>query len=189
MTPPRTPPHEIPLTLHVNGTARTVSVEPRRALADVLRDDLGLTGTRLGCEHGVCGSCTVLLDGEPVRSCLVLAAQVRDGDVRTVEGLDAQDPLFAAFETEHAYQCGFCTSGFLVLLRGALDEDPTVVDDAGRLDAVLASNLCRCTGYEGIRRAAVRAAGRSGPDREGQSAMPPSTQERNSATCSDDQDP
>jgi carbon-monoxide dehydrogenase small subunit len=153
---------EIELT--VNGTAHRLTVEPRRVLADALRDDLGLTGTNLGCEHGVCGSCTVLVDGEPVRSCLVLAVQARDRDIATVEGLagadGALDPLQAAFSAEHALQCGFCTPGFLMLLRGALDEDPTVVDDRERLDALLASNLCRCTGYEGIRRAAVRAAGR-----------------------------
>jgi carbon-monoxide dehydrogenase small subunit len=157
-----TPPIEVELT--VNGTAQRLVIEPRRVLADVLREDLGLTGTNLGCEHGVCGSCTVLLDGEPVRSCLVLAVQVRGRDVRTVEGLagadGALDPLQAAFSAEHALQCGFCTPGFLMLLRGALDDDPTVVDDRERLDALLASNLCRCTGYEGIRRASLRAAGR-----------------------------
>jgi carbon-monoxide dehydrogenase small subunit len=157
-------PEPIEIELTVNGTAHRLAVEPRRVLADALRDDLGLTGTNLGCEHGVCGSCTVLVDGEPARSCLVLAVQVRGRDVRTVEGLagadGTPDPLQAAFSAEHALQCGFCTPGFLMLLRGALDEDPAVVDDRERLDALLASNLCRCTGYEGIRRAAVRAAGR-----------------------------
>jgi carbon-monoxide dehydrogenase small subunit len=157
-------PEPIEIGLTVNGTAHRLRVEPRRVLADALRDDLGLTGTNLGCEHGVCGSCTVLVDGEPVRSCLVLAVQVRDRDIRTVEGLAGADgkldPLQVAFSAEHALQCGFCTPGFLMLLRGALDEDPTVVDERERHDALLASNLCRCTGYEGIRRAAVRAAGR-----------------------------
>jgi carbon-monoxide dehydrogenase small subunit len=150
--------------LTVNGTPHHVTVEPRRVLADVLRDDLRLTGTHLGCEHGVCGTCTVLVDGEPVRSCLVLAVQCRGAEVRTVEGLAGADgtldPLQEAFSAEHALQCGFCTPGFLMLLRGALDDDPSVVDDRARLDALLASNLCRCTGYEGIRRAARRAAGR-----------------------------
>jgi carbon-monoxide dehydrogenase small subunit len=157
----------VAVALTVNGTSHDLVVEPRRVLADVLRDDLRLTGTHLGCEHGVCGTCTVLVDGEPVRSCLVLAVQCRGAEVRTVEGLadgDRLDPLQEAFSTEHALQCGFCTPGFLMLLRGALDDDPTVVDDHERLDALLASNLCRCTGYEGIRRAAVRAAGRD-PDR------------------------
>ena len=152
----------IATALTVNGVHHELTVEPRRVLADVLREDLGLTGTNLGCEQGVCGSCTVLVDGEPVRSCLVLAVQVRGREVRTVEGLaDADgtlDPLQEAFSAEHALQCGFCTPGFLMLLRGALDEDPTVVEDTGRLDALLASNLCRCTGYEGIRAAAVRVA-------------------------------
>ncbi|GLZ56063.1 (2Fe-2S)-binding protein [Actinomycetospora sp. NBRC 106378] len=146
------------MELDVNGTRHEVTVEPRRALADVLREDLGLTGTHLGCEHGVCGTCTVLLDGEPVRSCLVLAVQATGHEVRTVEGLADDDPLPGVFAEHHALQCGFCTPGFLMLLRGALDEDPTVVDDDDRLDALLASNLCRCTGYEGIRNAA-RAAG------------------------------
>jgi carbon-monoxide dehydrogenase small subunit len=149
---------EIDVDLHVNGTVHRVTVEPRRALADVLRDDLGLTGTHLGCEHGVCGTCTVLVDGDPVRACLVLAVQVRGREIRTVEGLEAPDgtpdPLQTAFSEHHALQCGFCTPGFLMLLRGALDDDPTVVEDDDRLDALLASNLCRCTGYEGIRRAA-----------------------------------
>ena len=148
----------IEVDLHVNGTTRRVVVEPRRALADVLRDDLGLTGTHLGCQHGVCGTCTVLVDGEPVRACLVLAVQMRGRAIRTVEGLEAPDgtpdPLQTAFSEHHALQCGFCTPGFLMLLRGALDDDPAVVDDDDRLDALLASNLCRCTGYEGIRNAA-----------------------------------
>ena len=152
----------------VNGDAVDLDVEPRRVLADVLREDLGLTGTHLGCEHGVCGTCTVLVDGEPVRACLQLAIQARGHDVRTVEGLAAADgtldPLQEAFSAERALQCGFCTPGFLMLLRGALDADPTVVADPGRLDALLASNLCRCTGYEGIRRAAVRAAHGAGQD-------------------------
>jgi aerobic carbon-monoxide dehydrogenase small subunit len=155
----------IEVDLSVNGIPRRLAVEPRRILADALREDLGLTGTHLGCEHGVCGTCTVLLDGEPVRSCLVLTVQARGREVRTVEGLAAADgtldPLQRAFSEEHALQCGFCTPGFLMLLRGALDDDPTVVDDRERLDALLASNLCRCTGYEGIRRAAIRAAGRT----------------------------
>ncbi|MDD7968685.1 (2Fe-2S)-binding protein [Actinomycetospora lemnae] len=145
----------------LDGRDVAVDVEPRRTLADVLRDDLGQTGVHLGCEHGVCGTCTVLVDGEPVRACLQLTAQVARRHVRTVAGLEgpdgALDPLQEAFSTERGLQCGFCTPGFLMLLRGALDEDPTVVDDPARLDALLASNLCRCTGYEGIRNAARRA--------------------------------
>jgi carbon-monoxide dehydrogenase small subunit len=149
--------------LTVNGTTHRLDVEPRTSLADALRDGLGLTGTTLGCEHGVCGSCTVLLDGTAVRSCLMLAVQASGAGIRTVEGL-AEDgrphPLQEAFAAEHALQCGFCTPGFLMLLTGALAEDPELDRDERRLDEVLAANLCRCTGYAGIRRAAIRAAAR-----------------------------
>jgi carbon-monoxide dehydrogenase small subunit len=149
--------------LTVNGTTRRLDVEPRTSLADALRDGLGLTGTTLGCEHGVCGSCTVLLDGTAVRSCLMLAVQASGAAIRTVEGLAEDDrphPLQEAFAAEHALQCGFCTPGFLMLLTGALAEDPELDRDERRLDEVLAANLCRCTGYAGIRRAAIRAAAR-----------------------------
>ena len=158
--------------LTVNGRERDVDVEPRRHLGDVLREDLGLTGTHLACEQGVCGSCTVALDGRAVRSCLVLAVSCEGRDVRTVEDLaDGEapgglSPLQRAFSAEHALQCGFCTPGFLVLAQAALDEDPTVVDDPERLRRLLTSNLCRCTGYEPIRRAVLRAAGRD-PDAPG----------------------
>ncbi|MGV9374443.1 (2Fe-2S)-binding protein [Nonomuraea sp. NPDC003707] len=147
--------------LTVNGRTHQIDVEPRTSLADALRDRLGLTGTTLGCEHGVCGSCTVLVDGTAIRSCLTLAVQVEGADIRTVEGLadgDELHPLQEAFAAEHALQCGFCTPGFLMLLAGALAEEPELDRDERRLDAVLASNLCRCTGYAGIRRAAARAA-------------------------------
>jgi aerobic carbon-monoxide dehydrogenase small subunit len=147
--------------LTVNGVPHAADVEPRTSLADLLRDQLGLTGTTLGCEHGVCGSCTVLVDGTAVRSCLMLAVQCTGRDVKTVEGL-AEDgrlhPLQEAFAAEHALQCGFCTPGFLMLLAGALAEEPNLDTDERRLDEVLASNLCRCTGYVNIRRAAVSAA-------------------------------
>jgi aerobic carbon-monoxide dehydrogenase small subunit len=149
------------VTLTVNGVAQAADVEPRTSLADLLRDKLGLTGTTLGCEHGVCGSCTVLVDGTAVRACLMLAVQCTGRDVKTVEGL-AEDgrlhPLQEAFAAEHALQCGFCTPGFLMLLAGALAAEPDLDSDERRLDEVLASNLCRCTGYVNIRRAAVRAA-------------------------------
>jgi aerobic carbon-monoxide dehydrogenase small subunit len=147
--------------LTVNGVAHAAEVEPRTSLADLLRDQLGLTGTTLGCEHGVCGSCTVLVDGTAVRSCLMLAVQCTGRDIKTVEGLAGGDrlhPLQEAFAAEHALQCGFCTPGFLMLLAGALAEEPDLDQDEQRLDEVLASNLCRCTGYVNIRRAAVRAA-------------------------------
>ncbi|MFB6985217.1 (2Fe-2S)-binding protein [Streptomyces sp. NPDC056178] len=150
------------ITLTVNGTAHRLAVEPRRLLADVLRDDLGLTGTHLGCEHGICGACTVLMDGEPVRACLVLAVQCDGSSVRTVEGLAGPDgephPLQRAFSAEHALQCGFCTPGFLMVAAAALDTDPDLADHPEAIAGVVGSNICRCTGYEPIRRAITRAA-------------------------------
>lgn len=137
-------------------------MEPRRTLADLLREDCGLTGTHLGCEEGVCGACTVLVDGAAVRSCLMFAVQCDGCCVRTVEGLprDGEDrhPLQESFAAEHALQCGYCTPGFLMLAAGALESDPGVVDEPERLRELLTSNLCRCTGYEPIRRAVIRAA-------------------------------
>jgi aerobic carbon-monoxide dehydrogenase small subunit len=155
------------VAFRVNGDAHEVDVEARTTLADALRDELGLTGTRLGCEHGVCGSCTILLNGAPVRSCLLLAVQCTGADIGTVEGLadgTAEEPrlhpLQEAFSQEHALQCGFCTPGFLMLLAGELAAHPDLDRDEERLDAVLSSNLCRCTGYVGIRRATIAAARR-----------------------------
>jgi carbon-monoxide dehydrogenase small subunit len=151
----------VELTLTVNGVQRRAEVEPRLSLADLLRDEFGLTGTNLGCEHGVCGTCTVLVDGEPVRSCLMLAVQCAGRGVRTVEDLASGDelhPVQEAFAAEHALQCGFCTPGFLMLLAGALAAEPDLDQDEQRLDDILTSNLCRCTGYINIRRAAKRAA-------------------------------
>ncbi len=140
------------LRLSVNGTERTVEVEPRRTLADALRDDCGLTGTHLGCEHGVCGACTVLIDGNPVRSCLMFAVQAADVDIRTVEGMASPDgtlnPLQESFMRHHGLQCGFCTPGFLLLSEAVLAARPDI-DDA-ELREALSSNLCRCTGYQGI---------------------------------------
>jgi carbon-monoxide dehydrogenase small subunit len=150
------------ITLTVNGQEYRLDVEPRRILADVLREDCELTGTHLGCEHGVCGACTVLVDGEAVRSCLLLAVQCDGRSMRTVEGLADPDgephPLQRAFSDEHALQCGFCTPGFLMLAAGALDADATIANDPERLRELLSSNLCRCTGYEPIQRAVLRAA-------------------------------
>jgi len=148
----------VSVTLDVNGRVYELSVEPRRSLADALREDCGLTGTHLGCEHGVCGACTVLLDGKPVRSCLLFAIQARGSCVRTVEGLAKDDglhPLQEAFAEHHALQCGFCTPGFLMLAAGALEADPDIGEED--LKGVLGSNLCRCTGYQTIL-SAVRAA-------------------------------
>ena len=135
-----------------------IEVEPRRTLADAIRDDCGLTGTHLGCEHGVCGACTVLVDGRPVRSCLMFAVQAEGAEIRTVEGLadgDELHPLQKAFWQHHGLQCGFCTPGFLMLAAGVLEANPEIDDEALR-DA-LSSNLCRCTGYQNIVKA-VRAA-------------------------------
>jgi aerobic carbon-monoxide dehydrogenase small subunit len=146
------------VTLQVNGVRHEIEVEPRRTLADAIRDNCGLTGTHLGCEHGVCGACTVLVDGRPVRSCLMFAVQAEGAAIRTVEGLangDELHPLQKAFWQHHGLQCGFCTPGFLMLAAGMLEANPEIDDEALR-DA-LASNLCRCTGYQNII-TAVRAA-------------------------------
>lgn len=142
---------KIALTLNINGRDFALSVEPRRTLADVIREDCALTGTHTGCEHGVCGACTVLVDGEPVRSCLMFAVQAFQKSIRTVEGLSGGDdlhPLQQAFKEHHALQCGYCTSGFLMLALGALERDPNISDEA--LSELLSSNLCRCTGYTNI---------------------------------------
>jgi len=150
------------IALNVNGRRYDINVEPRRTLADALREDCGLTGTHVGCEHGVCGACTVLLDGEAVRACLMFAVQADGVAIRTVEGLaqgDVLHPLQRAFIDDHALQCGFCTPGFLMLATGALEQDPTM--GAEELVALLSSNLCRCTGYVNIL-TAVRAAMRGG---------------------------
>jgi carbon-monoxide dehydrogenase small subunit len=142
----------------VNGKAYALETEPRRNLADALREDCGLTGTHLGCEHGVCGACTVLLDGKPIRSCLMFAVQAQGKEIRTVEGLaEGEDlhPLQQAFWDHHGLQCGFCTPGFLMLAAGVLEAEPDLSDED--LRHVLSSNLCRCTGYQNILKA-VRAA-------------------------------
>jgi carbon-monoxide dehydrogenase small subunit len=135
----------------VNGKPVEVSVEPRMTLADCLRGVLRLTGTHLGCEHGVCGACTVLLDGEAVRSCLILAVQAEERRVTTVEGLSNDDgltPLQKSFRKHHALQCGFCTPGMITTAHALLTEDPDC--DADRVREVLSGNICRCTGYISI---------------------------------------
>jgi carbon-monoxide dehydrogenase small subunit len=149
------------IALTVNGERHEVAVEARRTLADVLRHDLGLTGTHLGCEHGICGACTVLVDGAPTRACLVFGVQADDREVETVEGLargDELTPLQEAFSERHGLQCGFCTPGFLMLATALLRERPRPSDEEIR-DA-MASNLCRCTGYQGILEAVRQASGR-----------------------------
>jgi aerobic-type carbon monoxide dehydrogenase small subunit (CoxS/CutS family) len=149
------------IRLVVNGMPHDVLVEPRRTLADVLRDDLGYTGTHLGCEHGVCGACTVLIDGEPARSCLVFGVQADDCHVETVEGLAVGGeltPLQEAFIAEQGLQCGFCTPGFLMVATALLRETPDPSEE--QIREAVGANICRCTGYAGIVDA-VKAAVRS----------------------------
>lgn len=151
--------NKVSLTLQVNGAEHQILVEPRKTLADAIREDCGLTGTHLGCEHGVCGACTVLLDGEPVRSCLMFAVQCESMKIRTVEGLaegDELHPMQQAFWENHGLQCGFCTPGFLMLAVGYLEQNPDPSEE--ELRDVLASNLCRCTGYQNIVKAVKEAA-------------------------------
>lgn len=147
------------VTLVINGQTHNISVEPRRTLADAIREDCGQTGTHIGCEHGVCGACTVLIDGEPVRSCLMFAVQADGKAIRTVEGLAEGGkfhPLQQAFMDCHGLQCGFCTPGFLMLATGVLEREPDISDED--LVDVLSSNLCRCTGYQNIIKAVRMAA-------------------------------
>jgi carbon-monoxide dehydrogenase small subunit len=150
--------HEVVVT--VNGTVRAARVPARRLLSDALRHDLRLTGTHVGCEHGVCGACTVLLDGEPVRSCLTFAVTVDGAEITTVEGLTGPDgelsPVQRAFRECHGLQCGFCTPGFLLLATELLARTPSPSDD--EITDALGGNLCRCTGYVNIVRSVRRAA-------------------------------
>ena len=150
------------IALVVNGVRHEVEVETRLTLADCLRHRLGLTGTHLGCEHGVCGACTVLVDGQAVRSCLMLAVQAERAEVTTVEGIAGADgtlhPLQEAFRDRHGLQCGFCTPGMLITLLEFLDENPAPTEAEVR--EAISGNLCRCTGYQGIVAAALDAAAR-----------------------------
>ena len=139
---------KIDITLTINGHDHAIRVEPRKTLVDAIREDCGLTGTHIGCEHGVCGACTVIVDGAAVRSCLMLAVQAEGAEVVTVEGLsnDADlTPLQKAFRRHHALQCGFCTPGMITTAHALLSEEPDC--DAARVREVLSGNLCRCTGY------------------------------------------
>ena len=147
------------VSMTVNGEQYDRTVEPRKTLADFLREDCALTGTHLGCEHGVCGACTVLLDGAAIRSCLMFAVQADGSDLTTIEGLADGSELGVvqeAFRQEHGLQCGFCTPGFVVSVHAFLAEHPSPTRDEIR-DA-MSGNLCRCTGYQGIIRAVERAA-------------------------------
>jgi carbon-monoxide dehydrogenase small subunit len=148
---------KVEITLTINGRDHPIRVEPRKTLVDAIRDDCGQTGTHIGCEHGICGACTVILDDEAVRSCLMFAVQAQGKKIRTVEGLargDKLHPLQESFIRHHGLQCGFCTPGFLMLAVNMLERQPDIGDEE-MLD-VLSSNLCRCTGYQNII-AAVRA--------------------------------
>ena len=146
--------------LHVNGSVHEVQVPARRLLSDALRQDCGLTGTHVGCEHGVCGACTVLVDGQPMRSCLMLAVSAVDAEITTVEGLTQHDgslsPVQQAFSDCHGLQCGFCTPGFLTTITAGLRENPDPTQDEAR--EMIAGNLCRCTGYHNIVKSVLRAA-------------------------------
>jgi carbon-monoxide dehydrogenase small subunit len=148
------------ITLTVNGERRHGRAEPRKTLADFLREDLALTGTHLGCEHGVCGACTVLVDGDAVRSCLLFAVQAEGADVVTIEGIGPADgslgPVQDAFREAHGLQCGFCTPGFVVSVHAFLQQNPDPTLDEIREG--LSGNLCRCTGYQGIIKAVQIAA-------------------------------
>ncbi|MGY1855810.1 (2Fe-2S)-binding protein [Modestobacter sp. SYSU DS0290] len=155
------------ISVTVNGVAREASVPVRWLLSDALRHGFGLTGTHVGCEHGVCGACTVLVDGEPTRSCLVLAVQIDGHEVTTVEGLSRPDhqggevlhPIQEAFRECHALQCGFCTPGFLTTIAAGLDaRDASVPISEEEVDELVGGNLCRCTGYANIKKACRRAA-------------------------------
>jgi aerobic carbon-monoxide dehydrogenase small subunit len=151
---------DVTVEVTVNGLPRRATVEPRLTLADFLRERLQLTGTHLGCEHGVCGACTVLLDGAAVRSCLIFAVQADGGDVTTVEAIAGPDGTLsavqAAFREHHGLQCGFCTPGFIISVTAFLRDNPDPTDEQIR-DA-LSGNLCRCTGYQGILKAVRGAA-------------------------------
>ena len=151
---------EVTVTVEVNGHWQAHTVESRTTLADYLRESCRLTGTHLGCEHGVCGACTVLVDGEAVRACLMFAVQAEGSEVTTVEGLAGPDgelsPVQAAFRDQHGLQCGFCTPGFVMTLTAYLRDNPDPTD--GEIREGLSGNVCRCTGYQGIFKAARQAA-------------------------------
>ena len=157
-----------PVQLTVNGRAYSGDVEPRTSLADFLRDELNLTGTHLGCEHGVCGICTILVDGNAVRSCLLLAVQANGAEILTVDGPASPDgklhPIQEAFAEEHGLQCGYCTPGFLMAIYELLEANKSPSEEEIR--DVLGGQLCRCTGYQGILRAVQSAAAKLGAMRE-----------------------
>ena len=158
MSPSNRPSAVVSITTTVNGHEVSAEVPARMLLADFLRYELRLTGTHVGCEQGVCGACTVIVDGKPVRSCIQLAVQADGTDITTVEGLSSDElsPMQAAFKENFALQCGFCTPGFLTTLASV---DPAEYRSEAKMVELLSGNLCRCTGYEGIRRAVAAAWG------------------------------
>lgn len=152
--------NNIPVRLNINSRDYLVNVEARQTLADVIREECGLTGTRVGCEHGVCGSCTIIVDGAPLRSCLMFAVQAEGKEIRTIEGMadgDELHPIQRAFSSNHALQCGFCTPGFIMLIAACLEQNPAPTDE--EIAEMLSANLCRCTGYRNIFKA-VKQCGR-----------------------------
>ncbi len=149
----------VPISLVVNGQTHEVTVPPRKLLSDVLRDDLHLTGTHVGCEHGVCGACTILIDGQPSRSCLTYAVQMEGHELTTIEAVsdgETLSPLQQALHEEHGLQCGFCTAGIVMTFEAYLRDNPD--PDEAEIRDVLSGNLCRCTGYQNIVTAVLKAA-------------------------------
>ena len=156
--------HSIPISLRINGRIHRVFAEPRKLLSDVLREDCTLTGTHVGCEHGVCGACTILLDGAPARSCLLYAIQAQGSEITTIEafGADRLSPVQQALHEEHGLQCGFCTPGIVVTMEAWLAENPRPTE--AEIREALSGNLCRCTGYHNIVAAIAKAAARRRED-------------------------
>ncbi|MFC6287490.1 (2Fe-2S)-binding protein [Nocardioides sp. GCM10027113] len=185
-TPAAEAQHRIRLT--VNGQAHDLEVPARRLLSDALRHDLGLTGTHVGCEHGVCGACTILVDGRPVRACLMFAVSAVDTEITTVEGLGNPDgslgPVQQAFKDCHGLQCGFCTPGFLTTITAGLQENPSPTREEAR--DMIAGNLCRCTGYQNIVSAVCRAAeiARETGEQAGEQAGSPATDQSGAGEAS-----
>ena len=163
------------VTITVNGEPTQLDVEPRRTLADALREDCGLTGTHLGCEHGVCGACTVIIDGAPARACLMFAVQADGCSVTTIEGLQGPDgalhPLQEAFVAHHGLQCGFCTPGMLISALHLLNTQPDA--DRSTIRDEMSGNICRCTGYQGIVDAIEAAAKQANPQTDGPTPSTP----------------
>jgi carbon-monoxide dehydrogenase small subunit len=152
--------HAIAMSLRINGQTHRLFAEPRKLLSDVLREDCGLTGTHVGCEHGVCGACTILLDGAPARSCLLYAVQAQNSEITTIEAFGGEklSPVQQALHEEHGLQCGFCTPGIVVTMEAWLGENPDPTE--AEIREALSGNLCRCTGYHNIVAAVAKAAAR-----------------------------